>query len=72
MVTPAVIWICVAAFSLAVLIMMLVNPERHRDTHSDSDKNGRHAVSPLSLGSEREELFVPGDPLNGQIDENDD
>lgn len=52
--------------------MMLVNPERHRDTHSDSDKNGRHAVSPLSLGSEREELFVPGDPLNGQIDENDD
>ena len=72
MVTPAVIWICVAAFSLAVLIMMLVNPDRHTAGQKTNPRHDSVAVRPLSMGSEREELFVPGDPLDGQIDENDD
>lgn len=71
MVTPAVVWIGVAALSLAILVMMLAGPERHDTGKTVTARHGRRNARPVSLGSEREELFVPGDPLNGQIDDND-
>lgn len=71
MVTPAVVWIGVAALSLAILVMTLAGPERHDAGETAKARHGRRNARLFSLGSEREVLFVPGDPLNGQFDDND-
>lgn len=71
MASPAFILICVAAISLALLLSLLIGngSGSHRDSVA---KRGHAHTRPVSFGSEREEFFIPGDPLNGQMDDNDD
>lgn len=62
--TPLIIWLCIAILALFVVAYRVIDTLR------------RHNLSPhhfIELATEREELFVPGDPTdNDEIyDDND-
>lgn len=53
--TPLITWSCIVGLFLLLVIV--------RSTHSlISYRNRKHRF--VTLGSEREEFFIPGDPVN--------
>ncbi len=63
--TPLIIWCCTVALILLLLITRLV---------PHHGKNHKRRTRVFEIGTEREEFFVPGDPLQkyGTTDYNDD
>lgn len=67
MVSPLFVWSAIVIV-LAALIILCISVEvwRHMGKHrSHSIKNsfGRHFRNLVQIGSEREEMYVPGDPF---------
>jgi hypothetical protein len=52
--TPLIIWCCTVALILLLLLTRLV---------PHHGKNHKHRTRVFEIGTEREEFFVPGDPL---------
>ncbi len=52
--TPLIIWCCTVALILLLLITRRV---------PHHGKNHKHRTRVFEIGTEREEFFVPGDPL---------
>lgn len=63
--TTITIWICVAAAMAAIIIYRML----HRVIHLN---HGAHNHRLIELGSEREELWIPGDMSDTNIDSYDD
>ena len=52
--TTLLIWMCIAAAALLAVSIRIAGELRHRSPR-------RHNIKFIELGSETEELFVPGD-----------
>lgn len=57
--TPFIIWSIVAGLFVAVVLVRLVSAFLFC-------AKGRHRV--ITFGSEREEFFIPGDPMREDVD----
>ncbi|MDO4318995.1 MAG: hypothetical protein Q4C34_00325 [Bacteroidales bacterium] len=53
--TPLITWSCIAALFIAIMLYNLIRAARH------ATRGSRHHRL-IELGTEREELFLPGDP----------
>lgn len=57
--TPLITWVCITAlFAIAIIVRFV-----HAACHC---ARGRHRI--IEFGTEREELFIPGDPDPKNID----
>lgn len=59
--TPLITWACIVG-----LILLLLSVRLFQSVHMRNAHHMRHHIQPISIGSEREVFFAPGDqsPLN--------
>lgn len=55
-----IIWLCVAAFLLGVILMRVADDSKK--SVRNHSKNNSHKLKFFELGKEREEFFIAGDP----------
>lgn len=65
--TTITVWICVAAAMAAIIIFRVLRTVMHRQT---GENHHHHRF--IELGSEREEIWIPGDRLISHNDRYDD
>ncbi len=62
--TPFLTWSIVVAVLLVMLAAnFIMNVRRHNRTRLHSTRHRQHRQAVIGIGSESEELFLPGDPL---------
>lgn len=63
-------WGCIVLLLLVIISIQCMHILHRRSPHSDTSVRHHHICMSdiISVGSEREELFVPGDPVPGQED----
>lgn len=62
---PLLTWACIVGLFVIVLLVKIFRP--HRAAHPSRKPQRRH-LPLLSIGSEREEFFIPGDPMSDNPD----
>ncbi len=79
MTTPLIIWFFIMTVITVILAIRIAAAARHSHLHPmrvhshTRHQSHRHSHPFVSIGTEREELFVPGDPMpyDSQYDEQD-
>ncbi len=61
--TPLIIWLITVAATIATLSVKAFKSLNHKAVRRHHGRNGR--LRPVSIGTEREELYVPGDRMYG-------
>lgn len=60
-----IIWLCVAAFLLGVILMRIA--EEGREASRNHSKTNSRKMKFFELGKEREEFFIAGDPTSNNL-----
>lgn len=71
MTASVIVWICVAAFLLVVILMRIADEKRTTSRHHAKHHSQKFKF--LELGKEREEFFIAGDrPISAPLEDYDD